>query len=57
MTEDEWFHLGTTRLGEWAKVVGTVYVPGFPEAQLTRPEEDAFEYAWELAGREMGIVT
>lgn len=57
MSEDEWFAIGVARLGEWAKAQGTVYVPGYPGPSLTRNEEDAFEYAWELAGREMGIVT
>lgn len=47
MTEDEWFSRGEDLLHEWGQTV----IGG-----LTDEEESAFDYAWELAGREMGIV-
>lgn len=50
MTEDEWFKLGAKHLYEWAEAA-----EGYG-GHLTANEESAFEYAWELAGREMGIV-
>lgn len=50
MSEDEWFSKGDERLEEWARVI----IAG--NNFLTDGEESAFEYAWELAGREMGIV-
>jgi hypothetical protein len=54
MTEEEWYKLGDKKLAEWVKVVEES-IPGY-ETSLTANEESAFEYAWELAGREMGIV-
>lgn len=56
MTKDEWFKLGGKKLAEWEKVVREESVPGYV-ISLTANEESAFEYAWELAGREMGIVS
>lgn len=54
MTEDEWFEVGNKRLDEWAEVIRKS-LPGY-EISISVPEASAFEYAWELAGREMGIV-
>lgn len=54
MTEEEWYSLGQKLLDEWAEEVEDS-VPG-DKGHLTSNEESAFEYAWELAGREMGIV-
>lgn len=54
MSEEEWYRLGAKHLDEWAEAVEDS-VPGY-EGHLTANEESAFEYAWKLAGREMGIV-
>ncbi len=54
MTEEEWFETGANRLDEWNQHVRS-FVPGY-DTPLTDNEVSAFEYAWELAGREMGIV-
>lgn len=54
MTEDEWFERGEDLLAAWGNAVA-VSVPGY-RVTLTGHEESAFLYAWELAGREMGIV-
>lgn len=48
MTEDEWYAKGRALLQEWWEY-NTPY-------NITQDEERGFEYAWELAGREMGIV-
>lgn len=50
MSEEEWYTLGEDRLSEW-RDLNKRY--GW---DLSSNEADAFEYAWELAGREMGIV-
>ena len=50
MSEDEWYARGEYLLDKWAQVT---------EAEgdrLMSYEKIAFEYAWELAGREMGVV-
>lgn len=49
MTEDEWFETGAVRFSEWS-------AENVPFGGLTLMEKDAFDYGWELAGREMGIV-
>lgn len=49
MTEDEWFKLGALRLQVWRE-------ENTQWGDLTLMERDAFEYGWELAGQEMGIV-
>ena len=46
MTEDEWFQRGDEALERWSLAAGL----------LTSYVEQAFEYAWELAGREAGII-
>lgn len=48
MTEDEWFEIGARRLTDWR-------IANDPHG-ITNSEADAFEYGWELAGEEMGIV-
>lgn len=48
MTEDEWLKLGEKHLSEWQD-----YNEPY---SITEQEASGFEYAWELAGREMGIV-
>lgn len=50
MSEEEWYKRGDELLREWGDFID-------PSTHLTANEESAFEYAWELAGREMGIVT
>lgn len=52
MSEEEWFDRGETLLDKWRWQID----PDRPYVALSSTEEDAFEYAWELAGREMGIV-
>jgi hypothetical protein len=47
VTEEEWFDRGDTKLSEWVTQNSEL---------LSFSEMSAFEYAWELAGREMGIV-
>ena len=54
MTEDEWYERGDKRLEEWRAQV-KASMPDYA-IDLTDNEKSAFEYAWELAGREMGIV-
>lgn len=48
MTEDEWFQLGDKRVKDWERTVRSL-APGHA---ITL----SFQSAWELAGREMGIV-
>lgn len=50
MTEDEWFAKGDSRLKEWEANLKPF------ASWLTDPEESAFLYAWELAGRELGFI-
>lgn len=50
MTEEEWYVLGEKRLTEWRELNERY------NWVLSKDEADAFEYAWELSGREMGIV-
>lgn len=52
MSEDEWFERGGIILDNWRYEVN----PNSPNLALTSNEESAFEYAWEMAGREMGII-
>lgn len=54
MSEEEWFILGDNKLEAWEGVVRQV-TPLY-EVHLSENEKSAFEYAWELAGREMGII-
>ena len=46
MTEDEWYQLGRDLLEKWALAN--------KELPVTYPEENAFEYAWELAWQHRG---
>lgn len=52
MSEEEWYQRGEKLLENWQNAID----PDSPNLALTVNEESAFEYAWELAGREMGIV-
>ena len=47
MTEDEWYDRGDEEFQRWND---------HNNGTITQNERDAFELAWELAGREMGIV-
>lgn len=48
MSEEEWYKTGEKHLSEWQD-----YNEPY---DITEHEASAFEYAWELAGREMGII-
>lgn len=54
MTEDEWYAKGEQRLEEWAAHVLTL-VTNYT-SYLSDAEESAFLYAWELAGKEAGVI-